>query len=155
MVCQLTLFNGRRGEEPALSVENYVLLQSLVVCRLTLFNGRRGEEPSHWWCAGSHSSMVDVARNRPCLWRTMFFCSHWWCAGSHCSMVDVARNPVIGGVPAHTVQWQTWRGTQSLVVCQLTLFNGRRGEEPSHWWCAGSHCSMADVARNRPANAPQ
>ena len=75
MVCRLTLFNGRRGEEPALSVENYVLLQSLVVCRLTLFNGRRGEEPSHWWCAVSH-----------------------------CSMVDVARNPVIGGVPAHTVQ---------------------------------------------------
>ena len=63
-------------------------------------------------------------------------------------MVDVARNPVIGGVPAHTVQWQTWRRTQSLVVCRLTQFNGRRGEEPSHWWCAGSHSSMVDVARN-------
>ena len=36
--------------------------------------------------------MVDVARNRPCLWRTMFFCSNWWCAVSYCSMVDVARN---------------------------------------------------------------
>ena len=88
--------------EKSLTVENYVLLQSLVVCRLTLFNSRRGEEPSHWWCAGSH-----------------------------CSMVDVARNPVIGGVPSHTVKWQTWRGTQSLVVCRLTLFNGRRGEEPA------------------------
>ena len=27
-------------------VEEYVLLRSLVVCRLTLFNGRRGEEPA-------------------------------------------------------------------------------------------------------------
>ena len=26
--------------------ENYILLRSLVVCRLTLFNGRRGDEPS-------------------------------------------------------------------------------------------------------------
>ena len=25
--------------------ENYILLRSLVVCRLTLFNGRRGDEP--------------------------------------------------------------------------------------------------------------
>ena len=29
-----------------LTAEDYLLLRSLVVCRLTLFNGRRGEEPA-------------------------------------------------------------------------------------------------------------
>ena len=32
--------------ETALTSPNYSLLRSLVVCRLTLFNGRRGEEPA-------------------------------------------------------------------------------------------------------------
>ena len=32
--------------ETSLTAENYVVLQSLVVCRLTQFNGRCGEEPA-------------------------------------------------------------------------------------------------------------
>ena len=106
VVCRLILFNGRRGEEPALSVENYVLLQSLVVCHLILFNGRRGEEPALSVENYVLLQSLVVCRLTQFNGRHGEEPSHWWCAGSHCSMADVVRNPVIGGgVPAHTVQW--------------------------------------------------
>ena len=52
---------------------DYVLLRSLVVCRLTLFNGRRGEEParmllSEWSDARDGSWLRQHKVSRPTLY---------------------------------------------------------------------------------------